>query len=85
MKKTIAALALIVLVGCGESRNQLMTKLVNERKALKDSMAITNDQSKVFTNKALYDSAILCLEKMEPQEKRLKAIDFSIDSLSKMK
>ena len=77
-----------------------MTNLVNERKAMKDSMASGNEKNKYYINKAMelserthdkalvtpyFDSANMCLEKLIPVEDKFKALEFSIDSLSKMK
>lgn len=100
MKKIIISLTVVTFIGCGENRNQLMTTLINERKVFKDSMNVSNNKMKNFTDSAiaiskkthdtslfnpLFDSASLYLDNMIPIESRLKALDFSIDSLSKMK
>ena len=100
MKKIILLYAVIVFIGCGENRNDTMTRLVNEKKVITDSIAIVNGMEGIFedsSKSALYagkdsvfytslaDSSVKYFGFGHNMKERLEAVDFSIDSLSKMK
>jgi hypothetical protein len=97
MKKLLLSFA-IAFVGCGSDKNQLMTNLVNEKKALEDSIVISHANEADFEQKAkesgdkdttiqksLLDSTAKYFGVNLRQKERLEAVNFSIDSLSKMK
>ncbi len=93
MKNTLA-IAIFFLLSCGGSKNEQMTKLINEQKALSDSIPILKNQSDSLIN-AIVDrkadsttamrKAVEIGNRQSDMMDRLKAVNFSIDSLSKMK
>lgn len=103
MKQVLIIICFLV-ASCGNSRNELMTKLINEKKSVNDSLSkYENEESRktfvydtVIITRAPID-VILKNDKMKreiaayyaPIKKiftdRLAAIDYSIDSLQKMK
>lgn len=84
MKKIIIAIC-ILLSACGESRNDKMTKLINEKKLLQENIQSLNDSTDYYLKLASYDNSIRILENLESADARLNKVNFSIDSLSKMK
>lgn len=94
MKKVIPCL-LILAASCN-SKNQQMTSLLNRQKDLKDSInisfAISKDFEKSYQTEIdsvkkqqLLDSEILYNTLSFSYELKKRLIDYSIDSLSKMK
>ena len=83
--KYSAIVCLLLLIACGSNRNEVMTKLLNEQKLLKDSANNMNERIGGYTNKGVYDSAEVQKNQIAVVHGRLKDIQFSIDSLSKMK
>jgi hypothetical protein len=88
------------LLGCQNSQNELTTKLLNEKKMLEDSLSICKGGEQIYLSKAkevmhathdtllynpLVDSSTYFFGKGLAVKQRLKDIDFSLDSLSKMK
>lgn len=100
MQKSTVVLLLVTLFSCGESKNQLMTKLINDKKMLEDSANACRYYESEFTKKAkaamrnnpdtnqwkrLADSSSKYFGLGHSAREQIAAIDFSIDSLSKMK
>lgn len=89
MTKHFLKFGFVLLVASCQSeagkRNELMTKLVIEKQSLQDSASSINAKIKDFTNNGLYDSSLKILDQLEPVQIKLKKVNFSIDSLSKMK
>lgn len=95
MKKLIVAA--LLMSACSNGRNELMTGLVNEKKVLEDSIAIAHGYEVDFNTRAyqakedtvksfaLADSSGKMFGVGLRLKERLKAVEFSIDSLSKMK
>ena len=90
----------MIIVSCSDNRNQLMTKFINEKKIIEDSIKFYHGSELMFedSSKAVahttHDS-MKYLPLADSQSKywglaftakeKLKDLDFSIDSLSKMK
>lgn len=94
MKKVIPCL-LILAASCN-SKNQQMTNLLNRQKDLKDSInisfAISKDFEKSYRTEIdsvrkqqLLDSEVLYNTLSFSYELKKRLVDYSIDSLSKMK
>ena|SRR6478752_2097650 len=99
MKFAIACLSMICIASCGDARNERMTELVNRQKTLKDSIdyyhnaesyyygkakeAMSNPDSTKW--KALADSSSNASILGMKRKKDLQQVEFSIDSLVKMK
>lgn len=100
MKKIILALVTLACMGCGESKNQLMTKLINKKKPLVDSVemaglketeymlkakaAVRDGEDSTVWHSYIDTSTLYLIHKSELSD-QLNGIEFSIDSLSKMK
>ena len=100
MKITVIALSLSLIVGCSNGRNELMTQLINQKKIMEDSISTYSylenkwlQQSKEEIHstadtvkwKASADSSGYYFGKGLGAKRKLQGIDFSMDSLSKMK
>ncbi|MEJ0105197.1 MAG: hypothetical protein WDO19_22730 [Bacteroidota bacterium] len=83
--KYSAIVCLFLLVACGSNRNEVMTRLLNEQKLLKDSANNITERIGGYTTKGVYDSAEVQVNQLGVIHARLKDIQFSIDSLSKIK
>lgn len=100
--KRILIIAIIMIAGCNSApdRNEVMTKLINEKKVIEDSIEITEGGTAMYEAKAkeslhaTHDTAIaypfsdtsaLYFGLGIKLKERLKAVNFSIDSISKMK
>jgi len=87
------------LCSCGDNHNSLMTSLMNEKKSLEDSAKDAMHYEHYYYNQAkekmrdpdttlwkrLSDTSVMYSAKGRAFEKRLNALQFSIDSLEKMK
>lgn len=93
MKKI--AFALLLLTACN-SRNSLMTDLVNKKKQKEDSInvykndivyfdGLSHNEKDTVKSKQFLDSSIFSEINMDRVKEELKAVQFSIDSLEKMK
>jgi len=86
-------------IGCS-SRNDITTQLLNEKKAIEDSLQKTKQQESYYSNRAKSeinegadslkwsasaDSAGYFFRKVVDLKQRLKDVAFSIDSISRMK
>jgi len=100
MKVSALFLVVLTLAACSSSRNEVMTGLINQKKSLEDSIntAGQNEQAYMAKSKqaisagkdstvwgALADTSGIYWRQGRELEKRLKNVEFSIDSLSKMK
>ncbi len=100
MQKILFVVLVVSLVGCGESRNDVMTKLINEKKTLEDSLSIAQYLEQDFMSKSkdsarathdtliylpLVDSSSKYFGVAHNLKERITATEFSIDSLTKMK
>lgn len=94
MKKII--LAAVILIGCSNGRNQLMTELLTKKKALDDSISLYKNYETFYLNKIVetqdstlvkkyQDSAVNASIRKDELKKELPAVTFSIDSLQNMK
>lgn len=92
--------ALVLIAGCSSSHNDLMTKLINERKDFTDSLTIYKETMQHLQDeggkmdihgadsvlwKRMLDTARMANDGISVAEKRIPELTFSIDSLSKMK
>ena len=87
------------LCSCRENRISLMTSLMNEKKSLEDSAKDAMNYEHFYYSQAkkkmgdpdttlwkrLSDTSVIYSAKGREFEKRLNALQFSIDSLEKMK
>ena len=100
MKKPLTIIAIALVCSCSHSRNELMTDLINKKKALEDSIKDVGNYELYYMNRskeavhadkdstvwgALADTSGIYWRKGRDYQDQLKAIEFSIDSLSKMK
>lgn len=100
MKSLILCLSIAcaIICSCGITRNDLMSSLLNQQKSLKDSIDYYRNTESFFKGKArdiigsdslkanaLIDSSTAAWSLGRDASEKLKAVDFSIDSLSKMK
>lgn len=100
MNKFIYILAFAAFVGCSSNHNELMTKLVNEKKTLDDSLisakyyeiAFKDSARQTMRNspdtsawKVLADSSNYYFGIGLQVKDEIERVNFSIDSLSKMK
>lgn len=100
MKMPLTIIALLFLFSCSNGRNELMTALVNNKKALEDSIKDATNYEHYYMQQAktkmrsdsdttawhvLVDSSTHYYMKGREYQARLEATGFSIDSLSKMK
>jgi len=83
--KYSAFVCLLVLVACGSNHNDVMANLLNEQKFLKDSANNISERIGGYLNKGVSDSADVQKNQLGVVHARLVDIQFSIDSLSKMK
>jgi hypothetical protein len=83
--KYSAALCFLFLLALSCNRNEVMTKLLSEQKFLKDSANNLNDRIGSYLQKGVYDSAEAQKKYLGAVYARLIAIQFSMDSLEKMK
>lgn len=85
----------LFLFGC-TNRNDIATQLLNDKKATEDSIKdATNNESYYMRRakeerdsliwKPLIDSSTYFYDKNYALKKKLKAIEFSLDSISRMK
>ena len=87
MKLFIIAL-IICLVGCAsktENRNEVMTKLINQKKTIEENIGLAHGSESIFREKNLADSEAKYWNESRLLNEKLKATNFSIDSLEKMK
>lgn len=97
--KYLPILLAALLFGCS-NRNNLTTQLLNEKKAIEDSVKDAGNYELYFMQKAkeemhasndslkwqhLVDSSTFYFGKGRAYKEKLKAIEFSLDSLSRMK
>ena len=100
MKNLISVLVIASMFSCGQSRNQLKSNLINEKKLLKDSWSYAKGMENYFRGQAKKsikstgdslqgkqwsDSSAVYFIKGQLLEEKIKAATFSIDSLSKLK
>ena len=83
MKYPVALFFLLVLA-CGCNRNK-MIQLLEEQKLLKDSANTLNEKIGDYLRKGISDSAAAQKKQLGAVHTRLTAIQYSIDSLGKMK
>ena len=83
--KYLAVLCLLLLFACGNNRNEVMTKLLNEQEILKDSANNIRERIGGCLEKGVYDSAEAKKKQLGTVHARLIDIQSSIDSLEKMK
>lgn len=83
--KYSTVLCLLILFTCGCNRNEVMTKLLNEQKFLKDSANNIRERIGGYMQKGVYDSAEAQKKHLGAVHARLIDIQSSIDSLGKMK
>lgn len=83
-------LILILLIGC--KGNGLMTNLLNKQKELKDQISVAKNKEVMFLDSAksthdlsFADSSTAYFGEAHRLQEKLDAVNFSIDSLSKMK
>lgn len=91
----IAVLALLT-IACGRSKNNVMTKLLNDKKIDEDSASLVINYEHYYEDKsrdsmsdslryrAMLDSSAYFFGRGLAIKERLKSNEFSIDSLSKM-
>jgi len=77
--------AILILIAGGCNRNRVMSKLLREQQLLKDSANNLNESIGDYLHKSVYDSADMQGKHLNAVHARLVAIQFSIDSLVKMK
>lgn len=97
--KYLSIAVIIILFGCSNNNN-LTTQLLNEKKATEDSVKDAHNYESYYMQKAkeemhasndslkwqpLVDSSTYYFGKGRAFKEKLKALDFSLDSLSKMK
>src|SRR5258708_2663774 len=90
----------LLLSGCSNGRNEMMTALLNNQKALRDSIKDAHNYEGYYIDRAkekmhqgadsitwhsLVDSSTFYYIKGQDYNKKLEAVKFSLDSLSKMK
>jgi hypothetical protein len=96
MKVLSISLACILFFGCSDNRNNLMTSLVNQKKVVEDSIQIAHGYEMTYEEKAkeshdstiwkpMVDTQMIYFAAGIRLKKRLEEIEFSVDSLSKMK
>lgn len=91
--------SILLIVGCS-NRNDITTQLLNDKKAINDSILEANRLEKFYMSRskseihsgedslkwsASADSAGYFFRKGMDLKQRLKALEFSIDSISRMK
>jgi hypothetical protein len=84
MKLSIFLLS-VILFSCGSGSSDLMTKLLDEQKLLKDSANNISERIGEYINKNVQDSAEIQKNQLGVVYARLIDIQVSMDSLSKMK
>lgn len=97
--KRLLFLLIIISIGCS-SRNDLTTQLLNDKKATEDSINLSHNYESYYMQlakeqmqlsndslkwKPLIDSSTYFYARGFELKKKLTAIDFSLDSLSRMK
>lgn len=92
--KKVLILAIIAFASCKSNSNELMTKLVNEQKMINDSLPVLQGRVNMLIN-AMADKkgdsatfmsqAVLINRQIDSLNERLPKVNFSIDSLQKMK
>jgi hypothetical protein len=100
MKKIIYFFAVSSIIGCQNSSNELMTKLLNNKKIFEDSLQICSGGEQIYLSKAkkvmhathdtllyypLIDSSTYFFGRGVVIKQRLKDTEFSLDSLSRLK
>ncbi|MBO9151368.1 hypothetical protein ACFOTA_04055 [Chitinophaga sp. GCM10012297] len=83
--KYSAVLGLLILFSFGCNRNAVRTKLLYEQKILKDSANNINERIGAFMQKGDYDSAEVKKKQVGTVHARLITVQYSIDSLEKIK
>ena len=83
--KYAPVLFFLLLLACGSNRNDMMTKLMNEQKLLKDSANNINQKIGAYLHKNVDDSAEAKKKQLSAVYDRLIGIQFSLDSLDKVK
>ncbi len=74
---------LLLAIGC--NGNDVMTKLMREQKLLKDSANNINQKIGDYLHKGVYDSTEAQKKQLSAVYARLIGIQFSLDSLAKVK
>jgi hypothetical protein len=93
--KKIHFLLMIILVGCA-NRNDITTQLLNDKKVVEDSITLAHNFEKYYMQQSkqehdslkrnlLIDSSTYFFGRGRALKNKLKAIEFSLDSLSKTK
>ena len=97
MQKIVIVLIALFIISCSDGRNEKMTKLVNEKKTIEDSIKISAALESDYSTKArrnmtdsnlwhaLADTSSMYFGVGHKLRVRMEEIDFSIDSLSKMR
>jgi len=83
--KYSAVFFFVVLLACGSNRDRLMSNLLNEQRALKDSANNITDRIGGYMEKGLNENAEAQKKQLAAVHARLIHIQSSIDSLEKMK
>lgn len=93
-------LAIIIILSACTDRNDLTTQLLNEKKAIQDSIKDASNYESYYLQKGkdemhashdslkwqpLIDSSTYYFSKGRAYKEKLKGLEFSLDSLSKMK
>lgn len=78
-------LSILFLFACGCNSHSVRTKLLYEQKLLKDSANNLNERIGAYMEKGVYDSAAAKKKQLGAVHARLIKIQFSIDSLERMK
>lgn len=99
MKYSLPILTIAFSFSCS-NKNDLTAQLLNEKKVLSDSVVRAQNKQQYYFEKsfterskgtdslvwsALHDTSTIYLGQVIDIQKRLKAIEFSLDSLSRMK
>ncbi len=99
MKIILTTILCALLICCTDNKNKLMTKLINDKKVMQDSLLNYQYMENDFSAKAknsmrdpdttlwhsYVDSSTAYFMAGHKAKGRIAEIDFSIDSLSKMK
>lgn len=94
MKKLLLFL-FVATIGCSDGRNEKMTELINQKKEAKNRMDSIESKIKWENEFRIPDTSLVQKPETESEKQRydtlrhykriMTAVDFSIDSLSKMK
>lgn len=98
--KYLSIFIVVIVTACSSNNNNITTQLLNEKKAMEDSIKGASNYESYYLQKAkeemhashdslkwqpLSDSSTYYYGKGRTFKERLKALDYSLDSLSKMK